>query len=357
MVTISLCMIVRNEEASLDNCLASAKDIADEIIIVDTGSTDRTKEIARKYTDKIYDFEWIDDFSAARNFSFSKATKDYIFWLDADDVISPENAEKILQLKKENLVYDAYIFTYNYDFDTDGTPSLIEHVERLLRRASNPKWIGAIHEYIPIGNKTHVVLDNIEIDHRHVKTNSNERNLRIFKKLETEGHVFTLREKFLYGLELMRVREYKTAYDLLKEYIDADTKHKGMLAQAIAKASLCKLHLGDAVSAEQLIRNNAHRINMDAELLCILASTLCEQKRYEEAISTYATAMSCDTVIIPEKMTCKAHSTLLPYLGTAECYIKLGLKDQAKAFNDKARAIDPDDPTVKKNQNLILMML
>ena len=74
MITISLCMIVKNEEKVLARCLDSLEGLMDEIIIVDTGSTDRTKEIAAGYTDKIYDFEWVDDFSAARNFSFSKAT-------------------------------------------------------------------------------------------------------------------------------------------------------------------------------------------------------------------------------------------------------------------------------------------
>ena len=72
MVSISLCMIVKNEEQVLARCLDSVRGLMDEIIIVDTGSTDQTKAIAAKYTDKIYDFEWISDFAAARNFAFSK---------------------------------------------------------------------------------------------------------------------------------------------------------------------------------------------------------------------------------------------------------------------------------------------
>ena len=91
MKEISLCMIVRDEEKVIARCLDSVKDIVDEIIVVDTGSIDNTKEIVAKYTKKIYDFEWVNDFSKARNFSFSKATKDYIMWLDADDVIMPED--------------------------------------------------------------------------------------------------------------------------------------------------------------------------------------------------------------------------------------------------------------------------
>ena len=90
MVSISLCMIVRNEEKVLGRCLACVQGFADEIIIVDTGSTDRTKEIAFSFTDKVYDFKWKDDFAAARNFAFSKGTGDYLFWLDADDVVRQE---------------------------------------------------------------------------------------------------------------------------------------------------------------------------------------------------------------------------------------------------------------------------
>ena len=94
MKEISLCMIVRNEEEVIERCLKSICDLVDEIIIVDTGSTDKTKQIVSKYTDKIYDFEWVNDFAKARNYSFSKATKDYILWLDADDVILEEDRKK-----------------------------------------------------------------------------------------------------------------------------------------------------------------------------------------------------------------------------------------------------------------------
>lgn len=78
MITISLCMIVKNEERILARCLDSVKDLVDEIVIVDTGSVDATRRIAQTYTDRVYDFTWIDDFSAARNFAFSKATCEYI---------------------------------------------------------------------------------------------------------------------------------------------------------------------------------------------------------------------------------------------------------------------------------------
>ena len=90
MANISLCMIVRDEHEVLARCLSSVCDAVDEIVIVDTGSQDDTRDIALRYTDKVYEFKWQDDFAAARNYAFDMAHGDYLMWLDADDVIAPE---------------------------------------------------------------------------------------------------------------------------------------------------------------------------------------------------------------------------------------------------------------------------
>jgi glycosyltransferase involved in cell wall biosynthesis len=95
---VSLTMIVRDEEENLGNCLASVRGAFDEIIIVDTGSTDRTVEIARSFGARVFEFAWVDSFSAARNEALSHATGDYAFWLDADDVVEPREREKLVAL-------------------------------------------------------------------------------------------------------------------------------------------------------------------------------------------------------------------------------------------------------------------
>ena len=92
--SLSLTVIMRDEEVHVPQLLATAHLYADEIVIVDTGSTDRTKEEARKYTTSVYDFVWCDDFSAARNYGIERCTKDFVMWLDADDVIREEDARR-----------------------------------------------------------------------------------------------------------------------------------------------------------------------------------------------------------------------------------------------------------------------
>ena len=95
---VSLTMIVRDEEKNLPHCLDSVRDVFDEIVVVDTGSKDRTVEIARSFGARVFDFVWVDDFAAARNEALSHATGDYVFWLDADDVVEPAEKEKLRAL-------------------------------------------------------------------------------------------------------------------------------------------------------------------------------------------------------------------------------------------------------------------
>ncbi|MEM5609555.1 glycosyltransferase family 2 protein [Bacillus thuringiensis] len=166
MISISLCLIVKNEEQTLNNCLSSVKGIPDEIIIVDTGSTDRTKEIARKWTSHVYDFEWIDDFSAARNASFQYATKDYILWLDADDVLEQEQSRKLKQLK-ESLSEGVDAVSMKYlmlNSEEKGITSYTTRL-RLVKREKGFKWKGIVHEDLAINQAYTCLQSDICITH------------------------------------------------------------------------------------------------------------------------------------------------------------------------------------------------
>jgi glycosyltransferase involved in cell wall biosynthesis len=94
----SLCMIVRDEEQDLAECLESVADLIDEIVVVDTGSTDRTCDVARHFGARVFNFPWVDSFAAARNESLRHATGDWTFWLDADDRLSGVNRTKLQRL-------------------------------------------------------------------------------------------------------------------------------------------------------------------------------------------------------------------------------------------------------------------
>ena len=166
MATISLCMIVKNEEAVLARCLDSIADLMDEIIIVDTGSTDHTKEIAAKYTSQVYDFKWTSDFSAARNFSFSKANMDYIYAADADEVLDDFNHERFLRLKNA-LLPEIEIVQMKYVTDADFDTVLNakkEYRPKLFKRLRTFTWVDPVHETVRL---TPVIFDSdVEILHK-----------------------------------------------------------------------------------------------------------------------------------------------------------------------------------------------
>jgi glycosyltransferase involved in cell wall biosynthesis len=119
--SVSLTMIARNEASNIRNALASVAGLFDEIVIVDNGSTDRTREIAAELGAKVPEFPWTDDFSAARNAALDWATGDYAFWLDADDVIDPPERETPLRLLESLRVPGAaYVIRCACDPDQRG---------------------------------------------------------------------------------------------------------------------------------------------------------------------------------------------------------------------------------------------
>ena len=188
-MTISICMIVKNEEQVLKRCLDSCADLADEIIIVDTGSTDGTKKIAAEYTDKIFDFEWIGDFSAARNYAFSLCSMDYIYSVDADEVLDEENRERFRILKRE-LLPEIEIVQMKYGHQLEnGTVYNFdeEYRPKLFKRLRTFTWIEPVHETVRLDP---VVYDSdIVIRHMPVSVHSS-RDIDIFKnRLSNEGEL------------------------------------------------------------------------------------------------------------------------------------------------------------------------
>mgnify|MGYP000084783620 FL=1 len=208
MATISLCMIVKNESAVLSRCLDSIADLMDEIIIVDTGSTDNTKEIAAQYTSRIYDFKWTSDFSAARNFSFSKATMEYIYTADADEILDDANRERFLRLKGA-LLPEIEIVQMKYV--TQGTFDTVlnakkEYRPKLFRRLRTFTWIDPIHETVRL---TPVTFDSdVEILHCPQSLHS-KRDFSIFIKAFEHDGQFSPKIRTMYAKELLKTGDKK----------------------------------------------------------------------------------------------------------------------------------------------------
>lgn len=188
-IDLSVCMIVRNEAHQLEAALRNFRLFADELVVVDTGSTDGTRAIAEKYADVVSDYAWHDDFSAARNVSLAKARGRYLLWLDADDRVDHENVQKIRRLKT---LFDGRAYCFVLQDIQRGKPNRALLQLRCVPNVVGIKFQNAVHEtlYEAVEKLGIGIVDtDIVIEHHgyanpyHLKSKI-ERNLCILKKIE-----------------------------------------------------------------------------------------------------------------------------------------------------------------------------
>ncbi|MCL2252814.1 MAG: glycosyltransferase family 2 protein [Lachnospiraceae bacterium] len=165
MPPISVCVIAKNEEANIARCLESLKPYGFEVILVDTGSSDRTKEIALEYGAKVYDFAWVSDFSAARNFAVSKAANNWVLAIDCDEYITHINLPEIYSLMKQ---YPRCVGVLEIENEMQGSGN--SYTARLVRFFSRKHFhfTGAIHEQVmPLGKEEDIYSFDVPIKLYH----------------------------------------------------------------------------------------------------------------------------------------------------------------------------------------------
>lgn len=231
---MSLCMIVKNEEAHLERCLESIAPYVSEIVIVDTGSTDKTPKIALRYADKFvrytecnYPDGNIRDFSLARQRSFDLATQPWVMWIDSDDVVvGAQHLRKMLdEFDAKRSGKEAYVMLpYEYAHDDAGNCVCLHYRERIVTRTSSFRWKGPVHEVL-VSNETQESLsytsEVVRIVHERQKIKKVHdplRNLRILKD-HCATHDDDPRSLYYLGLEQSNTGDYQGSEDTLKKYV------------------------------------------------------------------------------------------------------------------------------------------
>ena len=291
MITISLCMIVKNEEKILERCLDSIADLVDEIIIADTGSADGTREIAARYTEHVYDFPWVDDFSAARNFVFSKATKEYIYSADADEVLLPENRERFRRMKDTllpeiEIVQMLYCTTgeYNtvYNFEKEYRP-------KLYRRLRHFTWVDPIHETL---RTDPIVYDSqIEIIHQP-ESNHAGRDLQALLQAGLKEDYFSQKLHHMYAMELYRSgkdSDFTKAVPVFEKTLSEDGRSMDEVKEAMCVLAKAYRIVGNLPKFFGFALKDAVTTSC-AEICCELGIFYEESGDLEEAILWYQNA-------------------------------------------------------------------
>lgn len=339
---LSICMIVKNEKQVINRSLKCAEQISNDIIVVDTGSTDNTKSIVKKYTKNIYDFEWIDDFSAARNFAFSKATNKYIMWLDADDIIPDASIEKIRNLETD---VDIIMLPYHVGFDEHGNVTFSFSRERIIKRETNFTWREPIHEYIEISGEK-IYLD-IPIVHGHKKRDHSDRNLNIYRKRESVGAEFSSRALYYYARELHDNGFVEEAVKKYYEFLNRDDGWVEDRIGACIRLSEC-FEVDSQFSLQALYTSFIYDLPRP-EVCCRIGNIYFNKDDNLKAIFWYEKALEAPKDE-SHGFVRKEYWGYIPHLQLCVCYDRIGNRDLAISHNELAGQINPSSKAYLYNR-------
>ena len=339
MGTVSLCMILRDEEAVLGRCLDSVARHVDQIILVDTGSRDRTKEIGAAYGAQIYDFPWQDDFAAARNFAYARAGMDYQLWLDADDLVPPDTAAALRTLADGEA--DLVMLPYRTGFDAAGRCSFWCWRERLTRRAAGFRWQGAVHEcIIPAGR---VVKADFPIDHRPGEKPRSDRNLGILQRqLERDG-TLPPRARYYYGRELLEHGRTEDARQQLTLFLQDPG------GWAVDKGAACRLLAATAPDRDARLAALVTALDYgppEAGLCCDLGRCFLDRGHPDTAEFWFRAALERPE---PPGFVLEEERRFLPAVWLCVCRDRQGDRAGALEWHRLARQLNPDHPAVLQN--------
>ena len=347
MKTVTLCMIVKDEEATLARAVAPFSGAVEEIVIADTGSRDRTKEIASSFSAEVFDFPWVDDFSAARNAVFARSHGDYNLWLDADDVIDEKNLQAFLALKNRLTgEVGAYFFRYETAFDSRGNPTFWYYRERLIRNTPEFRFSGAVHEAISCRGR--VEYTPVAIRHQPQKQKKPGRNLQIYRKMLREGRPFTARDTYYFGRELLENGKEAEARRTLTAFLslpDAWTENK---IEALVLLSDLAARQGDLTLAYRRLCETFRLSPPRPEVCYALGNLLFSEKNYLAAADWYRRSLTAKSGMLGFRD--KTRGGISAALQLVVCYDRLGDRKRAYAYHKESERLDPEHPSVVYNR-------
>jgi len=275
MPGITLSMIVKNEEKYLQGCLESVKDIVDEIVLVDTGSTDRTLEIAEKYKAKILHFNWINDFSAARNYALENSKGNWILYLDADERIDPNSIDEIKRIT-ENPRKSAFYCTVK-SIDPEYGDNSMRYI-RLFANNPEIKFTGKVHEQIqPALVKNDYLLVNsiVLINHIGYDISTEERKAKAGRNLALLLKEYESSKSPYYAFQL------GNSYNILEDY---ENSKKYFLISA-QSSELERSHRAFSYTFLALIAHQNHKTS-EAEKLIYLSLKVSDKQPYAHYLAS-----------------------------------------------------------------------
>jgi tetratricopeptide (TPR) repeat protein len=370
--TISLCMIVKNEEEHLPKALNSVKDAVDEIIIVDTGSTDNTVEIAKSFGAKVYYYEWNNDFASARNETLKYATCDWILSMDADDEMNADDIRRLKEVLSETdaMGFAIPIFSEIYDRQTNMKNTTVNYLVRIFKNDPRIRFSRRIHEFVDqsiydIGGKIEILeipvfhRGYIDLETLNKKLERNKRLLEVALEENPEDHslLVYMGKTYLEENELDKAEEYyKRAISLVetgsKRYASLfflQTAYIGLGNLLIQKGEFEEAieYFNKAIAIDPNFPDTYYHIGM----------AYYNKGRFEEAYNMFSKVFEVDVNKSTAKIShlgIRGELTLTMLQATA---LQLGMYREAIEYGTKVLEINPQNAPVLNNMGIAYIAL
>lgn len=354
METISVCIIAKNEEKFLPDCLFSIKDVADEIILVDTGSTDRTIEIAKYYGCKVFNIAWQNDFSEARNYALEKAECNWILSIDADERLINPN---VLISTLKNVDYNTGGILIKVTSEAkriDGnTDVYATNLLRLFRSHPKIRFYGIIHEQIiePIqALNLKLVNSDIEFIHLGYSNSLEQMGKKQLRNLELLNLAIQNNDKDIYSY-YQRAKTHLLLKDLNQAELDISTaielanENSTIKPQALNYGAIIAFQQGEHIRAVQRAEYSLKILPIQSFANFILGEIYSAQYKYSEAMNYFQTMYSAQ--ISPSLLSQIIGDFILPieqiHFRLGKCYIGLNQFKLAKVEFEKGLSANPND--------------
>ena len=381
--TIALCVIAKNEEKNLKRLTDSVSGCFDRLYLTDTGSTDNTVILAQDLGWKVSLFDWVYDFSKARNFNFFQAKEDYIMWLDLDDVLT--NKENFIKWRDTAMAFaDFWLATYDYASHPDGRPAVSFARERVVKnRLDKPAWTHFLHEGIhgQPNESMHMVPSTVwKVTHQRTTEDllrDKGRNITIFDNFMKENKL-DARMKFYYGKELFEIgKPLEAIPQLLDAAADEKSEpHDRLLSIQYSAFSCmqCGSQLLDKIKDEPLetkkqedtlkaykyfydaIKIGHQGLSLDAnraEFWTAIGDSYLKLGKIQEAIPFFSAAMKCKPSGMPGAtfsapiFSFAETSTTYPRNQLVRCYFNIGDLQNAKDLAEETQKLYPNEESKK----------
>ena len=330
MHTLSVTIIAKNEQVNLTRLLP-ALNFADEVVVVDTGSTDNTVEISRRHGAKVYNFSWCDDFSAARNFAISKATCDYVMWLDCDDDFDIRMQKSITEWKQ--IPIENCADTYFVKYVVSRKPKFWFFRERILRNDARCRFKGFIHEAITPFGQTRT-LDG-EISHLGSGDHS-RRNLDIYNNAIVSGKRFSSRDRYYYARTLHDNGLYAEALRLFLRCVSDKMLYQFDRVESCCYCGRLLCAAGKYVAAKRVMMRSISILPPNPEVCCIVGDIYTQLNDLYRAHNWYLLATQTEFYGGFVK---DFYKTYYPYLRLSDCYVAFGDNKAAQFYRQKAEIV------------------